>query len=265
MSFFDDFTGASALDAINDGYRDSRNLLDTASTNAGAALNRGNTQANALLRGSNRTLGVQNRGGQALLRNAGQQATGYFQPYMQSGAGANALYSSALGVNGTQAQQEFGQNYAASDPFRAQNAGFATDALLQGLNARGLSGSGYAAEAVARQNLMRGSDDYGNYLNRLSGLSQSGQNAAAGAAGVATGTAANRANLGQQYAGLQNLNTNTRAGNQYNTGNNMMNLIYGNAQQQASLRNQQANAQAAASQTGINNLLSLAGTAASFF
>ena len=63
-------------------------------------------------------------------------AQGMYDPYVQSGRKASGMYENALGLNGVDAQKSFGANYAASDPFREQNADFANNALMRQFNAR---------------------------------------------------------------------------------------------------------------------------------
>jgi hypothetical protein len=156
-------------------------------------------------------------------------AQGMFNPYAQQGQQANTMYGNALGLNGLDAQKSFGANYAASDPFRQQNADFANNALMRQYNARGQTYGGSTDLAVSRANLERGSQDYNNYLNRLQGQGQQGYQATSAQAGLEQG----KGDLAMGYG-------QTRAGNEIN---------YGNALAQSR-------------SIGINNLLGLAGTAA---
>ena len=121
-----------------------------------------------------------------------------------------------------------------------------------------MSGSGYAAEAVARQNLMRGSQDYENYLNRLSGTSQMGLNAASGAAGVAQNRSSLSANRGQAGASIYG----QQSANRINRGNALADLKYGLNQQLAGQRIGLGNSLAETRGIGWNNLMGLASTAA---
>jgi hypothetical protein len=150
-----------------------------------------------------------------------------FDPYAQSGQKANSMYENALGLNGVEAQQSFGQNYAVSDPFRQQNADFANNALMRQYNARGMSNSGAANLGVARASLERGSQDYQQYLTRLQGQGQQGFQATAAQGQFDQGMGDLKFNYG-----------NARAGNAIN---------YGNALAQGRTN-------------GVNNILNGAGT-----
>ena len=156
-------------------------------------------------------------------------AQNLYKPYQQQGQQANQMYGNALGLNGLQAQKDFGANYAAADPFRQQNADFATNALQRQYNARGQTYGGSTDLAVSRANLERGSQDYGNYLNRVQGQAQQGYQATGAQAGLEQG----KGDLAMGYG-------QTQAGNAIN---------YGNAQSQSR-------------SIGVNNVLGLAGTAA---
>lgn len=155
-------------------------------------------------------------------------AQGMYDPYRQQGQQASNMYGNALGMNGLQAQKDFGSNYAASDPFREQNADFANNALMRQYNARGMGNSGTSALATQRASLERGSTDYNNYLNRLQGQSQQGFQATGQQAQLQQGMGDMTYGYGQQ-----------RAGNEIN---------YGNALAQSR-------------STGINNLMGLGGLA----
>lgn len=152
-----------------------------------------------------------------------------YSPYAQSGQQASTMYNNALGINGQAAQQQFMNNYASSDPFRQANADYTTNTLLRNYRANGLLDSGASQLATARANLQQGSQDYNNYLNRLQGVGQTGYNATSSQAGIYGQQGQTAMGYGQQRA----------AGD----------ISYGNAM-------------AASENTGINNLLSLAGVAA---
>lgn len=260
MGFFDSFLNPGAKQA-KQGYADATGMLKRGESQARGELTTGFNQAGNYLSQAGQGIGAAyDQAGNAL--NAGEsKATGYLDPYIQSGGRANALYGDALGLNGTGAQSAFGANYAASDPFRAQNADFATQAIMRAMNARGMSGSGVAAEAVARQNLMQGSQDYGNYLNRLSGVRDSGQSAATNAASIAGNFAQQRAGLATDRLGTQNAIYGAQAQNATDRGNALSNLSYGNAQQMAGQRIGLGNALAESKSAGINNLFNLGGMA----
>lgn len=256
MGFLSSFLNPGAKEA-KAGYKAGSAMLQSGEAQARGELNTGFDQAgNYLSQAGQGVDAAYQDAGNAL--NAGEgKSLGYLDPYIQSGGRANALYGNALGLNGLDAQQQFSSNYAASDPFRAQNADFATEALMKALNARGLSGSGYAGEAVARQSLMRGSEDYNNYLNRLSGVRDSGQSAATNAASVSGNFAQQRAGLATDRLATKNSLLTAQADNATNRGNALSNLTYGNAQQMAGQRIGLGNALAESKSAGINNLLGL--------
>lgn len=259
MSFFGSLFGTDQQKDIDRGFRESSNLLESGRRMAEGNINTGNNQADAALSGAQGFADTAYRDGINALDTTYREGQAFLNPYLRAGEQANALYGNALGLNGLSAQQAFAQNYAASDPFRQQNALMANEALMKTLNARGLSGGGYAAEAVARQNLMRGSEDYGNYLSRLSGAQAQGQQAAGAAAGLASDFGRNRASyLGEFQNAMGNYAT-QRGNNATNRGNALANLNYGNAQQTAGMRTGYANATAQNRSTGINNLFGIAG------
>ena len=265
MGFFSSLTGsaqrkdlragaADAVASLNQGLRDARGDLSTGYTGASQQNNFAHNQLGQSLGASTKAI------------NSGtNSAISALSPYSQAGGQANALYGNALGLNGLQAQKDFGANYAANDPFRAQNSGFATEDLMRSLNARGLSGSGYAASAVADQSLRRGSQDYQNYLTRLQG--QQGQGFQA--AGQVAGYQANRGNalagLNTGYGNAQANIYGQQAGASTEYGNSLANLNYGNGQQLAGIQTGLANGIAGARTAGVNNIIGLAGLAGKAF
>jgi hypothetical protein len=213
MGFFGSFMGTDQKRDVTNAYKESVGTLTAGENQARGELNAGyGTAGNYLTQaGQNARQGYDSAN--QILKTGQAQSQGYIDPYLQSGGQANTMYGNALGLNGSQAQRDFGQNYAASDPFRQQNMDMANEGLMRSLNARGMSGSGYAGEAVARQSLERGSTDYQNYLSRLQGLqgqgAQMGQFAAGQAgqyagqrAGVATGRGNALMGVNQAQAGL---------------------------------------------------------------
>lgn len=256
MGFFSALTGKAQKKDAEQGYAESTAMLNRGMTQAEGAINQGYAGAATNFGQARNALTDAYNKADSFYANAPD----YLTPYAETGNQANTMYGNALGLNGLDAQRAFGANYAASDPFRAQNAAMATDQLMKALNARGMSGSGYAAEAVARQNLARGSEDYQNYLTRLSGLQSQGQQTANQRMGYGMQAAGNRANLasgyGQQMAGTYGNQATMSA----NRGNALADLYYGNAQQNANMRTGLANARAQSRSTGLNNLLSLGST-----
>lgn len=260
MGFFSNFLNPGASDAKS-AYADSTRMLTKGANQARGELNTGFDQAGNYLAQAGQGVGAAyDQAGGALDRGQ-QQATEYLDPYVQSGGQANTLYGNALGLNGAAAQQSFGQNYAASDPFRNQNMDMANESLMRVLNSRGLSGSGFAGEAVARQSLARGSEDYGNYLSRLSGVRDSGQQAATNGAQFAGQFAGQRADLATGRLASQNSIYGAQAQNATSRGNALSDLSYGNAQQMAGQRTGLGNALAQSRAAGVNNLIGAAGMA----
>lgn len=260
MSFFGSLTGsdqrrdmrnayADSTATVNKGYDAARNNLASGYGTANQAYGQARTDVNS---------GYQNA--LSSLASGTNNAVGAYQPYSETGQNANALYGNALGLNGAAAQQTFQRDYQA-DPFRDANADFANEALMRTLNARGLSGSGTAAAAVAQESLRRGSDDYNNYLNRLSGLQAQGQQTAGSLANLY----ANQGQQGAQYgmqtgSDLANIQGN-RAATGYNYGVGQAGLDTDQAITNAGNRINLGNAQAASRGILGNNLMSLLGTA----
>jgi len=259
MGFFGSLTGSDQRKDLKRGYADSQAMIDKGYGDASNALERGFTGANALydLARGDVTSGYNTA--TDTLRGYTDKAAGYLDPYLTAGQGANALYSDALGLNGALAQRNFGDNYAASDPFRQQNADFASEALMRQLNARGMSGGGYAAQAVARENLRRGSEDYQNYLSRLQGAAQSGQSAASGIAGIYADTGKTQAGMDYGYGSdLANI-TGQKANLGYNYGTAQAGLSTDKATTMAGNRINFANALSDSRNIGFNNALQIAG------
>lgn len=251
------FTGGKERRDARESFADTSRILNSGADQARGELGTGFDQAQGFFRNALKTGDRGYAAANTTLQQGGQQALSYLDPYIQSGTEADTMYGDALGMNGLKAQQDFGQNYAASDPFRAQNAGFATEDLMRSLNARGMSGSGYAAEAVAQQQLRRGSEDYGNYLSRLSGVRDSGQSAATNAASITGNIAGQRAQNFTNQGGARADVYGRMAANATGRGNALADLTYGNAQQIAGQRVGLGNALAATRQTGMNNFFKL--------
>ena len=261
MSFFGSLTGSDQRRDMNRAYADS-----TATVNKGYDAARGNLAsgygaANQAYGQARTDVNSGYRNALSSLARGTNQAVGAYQPYSETGQNANTLYSNALGLNGAAAQQTFQQNYQA-DPFRDANADFANNALMQVLNARGLSGSGAAAAAVAQESLRRGSEDYNNYLNRLSGLQSQGAQTAGNIANLYANQGQQAAQYGyNQGSDLANIQGN-RAATAYTYGTGQAGLDTDQAITNAGNRINLGNAQAASRGILGNNLMSLLGTAA---
>jgi len=261
LSFFGSLTGSDQRRDMRNAYADS-----TATVNKGYDAARGNLASG--YGAANQTYGQArtdvNSGYQnalSSLASGTNNAVGAYQPYSETGQNANALYGNALGLNGAAAQQTFQRDYQA-DPFRDANNEFASRAIMQTLNARGLSGSGVAPAAIAQESLRRGSEDYNNYLNRLSGLQSQGQQTAGNVANLY----ANQGQQGAQYgmqtgSDLANIQGN-RAATGYNYGVGQAGLDTDQAITNAGNRINLGNAMSASRGILGNNLMSLLGTAA---
>lgn len=263
MGFFGSFMGTDQKKDLVSGANDAIGYLNGGKKEAQGNLSTGFNNAYAQTGGAFKSVQQGAKQAHGDINQGTDAAVNALTPYMQQGGQANTLYGNALGLNGVDAQRSFGENYAASDPFRQQNSEFATNALMQSLNARGLSGSGYAANAVAEQSLRRGSQDYETYLNRLQGQQGQGLQAAQQTAGF-------QANRGAANAGIDTGYGNARAGiygdraqMQTGYGNEQANLNYGNAQQIAGIRTGLANGVAATRSVGINNIMGLGALAVS--
>jgi hypothetical protein len=168
---------------------------------------------------------------------SGQLAEGYstargmIDPFIASGRGNQQMYDDLMGLNGPEARAR-AQGVVSSDPQWTGRLGADQNAAMRGLNARGLGGSG--AAAIAAQRVL--TERYGDVLGRYQQGGQQGM-AAAGAG----------ADLSSRYGS-------ERAG-----------LTYGNAQQQAGVEGNYANAMAAGRGTFANNLMGLGSMAIAGF
>lgn len=167
------------------------------------------------------------------VRQGTQQGIGYLNPYMQQGGQANALYGRFLGLNGAEDQRAAMGQYQTSDPFRQSNEDMGNRALSRRYAGMGMLDSGASRLAMSRANLERGSQDYGNYMNRLAGAGQQGMGAAQAAGGMAS-----------------------------NSGNLLGQMRFGLGQQQAGNDISFGNAMAANRNTGMQNLLGVGGVVA---
>lgn len=261
MGFFGSFTGSDQRKDMRRGYADSNAMMDKGYGEAKRNLGTGYNTAEGAYGQARSDIGGGYGNALTALNRGTSQAVGALQPFAQSGQQANTLYGNALGLNGGAAQQTFMRDYQGSDPFRASNAEFATNALMQALNARGLSGSGYAANAVAAENLKRGSQDYENYLSRLAGLQGQGLGVAQNISGLYADQGAKAAqygyNQGSDHANIQG----QRAATGYNYGGAQAGLDTDLAEAKAGNRINLGNALAASRSIGPNNLLQLGGLA----
>lgn len=312
MGFFSNLTGGRSRDDIAYANAQAKKYLETGLTGAESAFNTArDRQLNAMLQGrdasvsslnsgydrANQTLqdyygqasGQLNQGYDAAINASNdylQRTQNVLNPYIEQGQQAQGLYGQAIGLDGAEAQKQFLDNYATSDPFRQHNEDMANKAMLRAANASGRKFSGQTDLAMARASLDRGSEDYNNYLNRLQQQSNqgsqfagalagythnTGQQIAGYEAGRGTGQANLSTGLGQGLAGnavnqgtsLANIYTNygNNVANVHGQhGNNVAGMRYGHGQQLANNAIQAGNATAQTRSTGLNNMLGAIGT-----
>lgn len=155
------------------------------------------------------------------------EAFDLYSPYAEGGAAANARYNQLLGL-GTAEERVAGQQTYLDDPIFQSILGQESNALLRQQNARGQTYGGKTRLLGGRLGL----EGYNRYLDRLSGQGQTGLAATGAQAGIRAGQGDLRYGFGA-----------TKAGHETSFGNAM-----------AENRN-----------TGINNLLNIAGTAAKVY
>ena len=169
-----------------------------------------------------------NQGRQDVQDYAGR-ATGYMQPWVQTGQAANKLWGDATGANGADAQKSYYAGFQNDPGWQAQfQAGM--NALDKSAASRGGLYSGAAMKGVA---------NYGQQFQRQAFQDRLGQLAA-------------QSGSGQGAAG-------TMAGLTANTGNVLGNMAQGYGQNLAGNDISYANALAASRNTGIQNMLGLGG------
>lgn len=269
---------------IDTGYGEAMDYLNNAFDPAFAQLGAGYDRARDELEGRYADADAYITGGRDLAREL-------MDPWIASGRGAQDLYDQALGLQGTDAQGQFYQDYADHDPFRAYSEEMANKAMAQYFNARGLDQSGRSGLAMSRASLERGTEDLNRYLDRLEGQGTRGAGYAQNAAGLEERTGLNRANLSQRLGDVLAANETDRgvreSGMTYGHGQNQgnlalgrtqaqsnlalsrgsdeANLVYGHAQQNANNIMGTANAVNQAKATGKQNLIGGLSTLASAF
>jgi hypothetical protein len=149
------------------------------------------------------------------------EAENMFAPYAQGGQQGQKIYDDLLGINGPQAQQA-AQGIYAGDKYEQDALNQGNNAMLRYFNARGNVGSAAPLLAGARA----AGERYGSWRDLFRGRGEQGYQATNAMAGL-------RANRGDMAIGRGT----TLAGNSVNFGNAM-----------AANRN-----------TGINNLMGIAG------
>lgn len=160
------------------------------------------------------------------------------QPFLDQGQRGFGLYADSFGVNGAGARDAAFQTFQ-SDPFNAHSNDVTRIALydlMKRYNAGGMANSGASNLGLARAGLEATDRRLADWRGGLQGLGQLG-------AGMATDNANRTYGTGQFNAGLRSGLGQQLAGNA---------ISYNNAMSES--RN-----------TGMNNLLNVAGTVAKFF
>jgi hypothetical protein len=150
------------------------------------------------------------------------EAENMFAPYAQSGAKGQKTYDDLLGLNGPEAQAA-AQGIYAGDKYEQDALNQGNNAMLRYFNARGNVGSAAPLLAGARA----AGERYGSWRDLFRGRGEQGYQA-----------------------------TNAMAGLRANRGD----LAYGSALTGAANRINKGNADAAGRQSGINNIMGVAGT-----
>ena len=271
-----DQSRAAQIAALRGGYTSAFGNLDDAEAKAAGLLNTGADKA----RGD-----ITDYYGRATgnVEDYYQRTANLLNPSIERGNTLAQMYTDALGGNGSGNQQNFYDEYAANDPFRAFRDEQANRQIQSQFNAQGQSGSGRFASAIGRASLERGSQDLNGYLDRLSQAGQEGQQGSSQLAGIASNTGNTLAgiNMGQgdKLSGIElgragNLATNAtnfgntranfnvnwgqnNAGVEHNYGNARVGLNTGLATAKAGNIMGGANAANASINGGMNNLFGL--------
>jgi hypothetical protein len=261
------------------GYDESRGYINDAATAARGDVNTSYDRAREdLTSGYGRA--------EEAINGALERSGAILSPWIQSGQGAQSLYDRALGVQGSDAQKDFYDEYASSDPFREYVSDQETKRLQAAANAQGALGSGRTGLAIARAGLERGTADLNAYLDRLSAQGARGGQYASQLAGYsdAAGNKVGdyRANQGRDLATGEQNRGNRLADLSYRAGDRLADLATGYGSGRAGLATDlaksktnveqsygnsvsnnlinQGNAIAGTRNTAMNNLIGLAAT-----
>jgi hypothetical protein len=292
MGFLDDLFGAGAQRRDTSAATKAANEQLTKSKKAAiAALNGGMTTANSSLdSGYDASKGFLTTGYDTA---RGDITTGYddasgeltdalgnvrdvLNPWIADGRAAQDKYNQALslGPDGTAGADEFYQDYADNDPFRAFRDEMATKQLASQFNSAGIGASGRGALAVSRASLERGTSDLNALLDRYERQGTRGGQYATTMAGYENQAGQNQANLdvgkgtslgnleigrGTSLADLTTGHSTAKANLATGNASDIANLEYGSGQQMAGNRIAQGNANAATRGVGANNLIKIAG------
>lgn len=106
-------------------------------------------------------------------------AKGFYDQQMGAGGDALSMYSNALGLNGTGAQQSF-QDAFMTGPAYDANMAAGTAAIDQSAVAGGMGQSGATLKALQKFGQDQYANEYNNYLDQLYRLTGQGNSGAAG-------------------------------------------------------------------------------------
>lgn len=119
--------------------------------------------------------------GEAKSSGALNSAISGYQPWVDSGKSANALYGDALGLNGAEGNANATSAFQAGPGYSfALDQG--TQAALRGASAAGMLNSGNTLTALTGFGQGLANQEYGSWLDRLKGTSDTGLTAASGQA-----------------------------------------------------------------------------------
>jgi hypothetical protein len=159
-----------SLGALGQGYGQARTDITSQFQPSLSALGAGFDQARSDITGA-----------YAPAMDATRAGIAQYQPWIDSGRSADAMYGNALGLNGA------GGNAAATDAFHVGpqyqwNVNQATDAAARKAASLGVAGSGNTLSAITTLGENLANNEYGSWLTNLNNASGRGLTAASGAA-----------------------------------------------------------------------------------
>ncbi|MBD8555442.1 hypothetical protein IFT84_13100 [Rhizobium sp. CFBP 8762] len=174
MGFFSELLGGDAGKATKKAAVKNQGLINAFDTKGQGIIDTGETRSEGAL----------------------NNASSLFQPYADTGIGANTMYSNALGLNGADGNAAATSAFQAGPGYEfALNPG--TQAALRGASAAGSLASGNTLTALSQFGQGLANQEYGTWLQRLQAQASQGMQAAGSQAQTQTGLA----NLYQKTAG----------------------------------------------------------------
>lgn len=149
-----------------------------------------------------RALGQAGDRGDLLLERGGDQAIDYFTPLAHTYNRGVEQYADAMGVNGQEGYDQAGHRFHTSPGYEFQ-VDQGLDALERRASARGQLGSGNLSADTMQYMQGLADQEWDDYLNNLSGYNALATDVAGRMGDIRTGTAAARAGLGKDVAGLR--------------------------------------------------------------